>query len=480
MEKENTVEMCCFRACDIRGRYPEHVDETLFYGLGQAIAQRWAPGGEVLVGRDCRVASPPLTSALMEGLRVGGATVLYVGSVPTPLINYARRTLPTSVSVSVTASHNPPADHGLKLLLPNGPAQQEDIDWLAQHWRKGFPVVATQVPIREINLWPGYVIFLKEKWRRLRMGRDQGNRLRVVIDPGNGTWSVVAKAILGELGICCEAIHDKPDGTFPARLPDCAQPGNLTALRRHVVETHAHVGLAWDGDGDRLAVVDDLGRPVTSDHLTLLLLPHVGARPGERILLDVKMSRRLRRVIHGLGVECTTERSAHCALERTMLESGCVFGAEYSGHYFFRELGGADDGLFTALHVLHLVLESGNLSSAIERLPQLYITPDMRVTGSLADFESVRSLVQKRFDPDHVSLVDGVRVDTPEAWFLVRPSVSEDKLSIRAEGDTEQALERVLTTLLEVLSPTLRERVLHHYLTDTVSGPTQFASASRL
>jgi phosphomannomutase / phosphoglucomutase len=468
--------MCCFRACDIRGAYPDEVNETLFQGLGQAVAKRWAQGREVLVGRDCRIASASLTSALIEGLQAGGATVLDTGVVPTPLINYGHRALSVSVSIAVTASHNPPTDHGLKLLLPHGPAQPADITWLAQQWRGQKPGAPADSTTKKVDLWPGYTNVLKQKWCQLRNERLHGSRFRVVIDPGNGAWSILAKTLLDELGICSQAIHDRPDGTFPERSPDCAHPGNLSVLQRYVLETRAHLGLAWDGDGDRLAVIDDLGRPMSSDQLTLLLLPYIEMRTGQSILLDVKMSRLLRRAIQRLGVECITERSAHCALERTMRERECVFGAEYSGHYFFRELGGADDGLFAALYVMHLALEKGPLSKTLDALPQFHITPDMRVTGTIADFEHVRAVVQQTFDPDRVSLLDGVRVDVPEGWFLVRPSVSEDKLSIRAEGETQQALERILETLLEVLAPAVRNQVLRHYLTDGVPPVTATAA----
>ena len=452
--------MSCFRTCDVRGTYPAEVNEDLFRRIGQAVARRWAARAEVLIGHDCRIASRALHSALIHGLLEGGAkTVLDLGRVPTPLIYYGKRTLSVPVAMSVTASHNPPEHHGLKLLLPDGPAQSDDLAWLEANCPVDLPR-RSGGSHRTIDLLSTYLGYLRSTWSEWGIQPSGRSPVDVVADAGNGAWSGIAPQFLRSLGIMCTAINDEPDGRFPGRSPDCSNPRNLTELAHRVRSQGAHIGLAWDGDGDRLAVVDDEGRSVSADALGLLLLPSFQAGSGRSILLDVKMSRVLQREIVARGFQPVIERSAHCSLERAMREHKCVFGCEYSGHYFFRELDGADDGLYAALHLCRAVARSGSLSEAVRRLPPIFITPDIRMSASREDSDTILAGIERAFPAATISRLDGVGVDLGEASFLLRRSVSEDKLTLRVEGNSPESLWRTVSTVAHLLPESLRPRVL--------------------
>jgi phosphomannomutase/phosphoglucomutase len=459
-----------FRMCDIRGVYPAEVHDDLFLGVGRAIARRWAKGTTVLVGCDCRTASPALKAALIAGLTAGGADVLDAGRVPTPLIYHGKRELGIAVAVIVTASHNPPDYHGLKLLLHDGSAMPHDISWLARNYSDATSG-GREGGVSRVDLLPAYRAFLKKKWQNWSAERPSAaSPPKVVIDPGNGAWSGIGLALFQDLGLECVSIHDQADGRFPGRSPDCADPRNLTALGERVRMLRAQIGLAWDGDGDRLAVLDEHGRVLSADQVSLLLIPLLTGRKGDRILVDVKMSRAIRREIAARKMELIVEKSAHCSLERSMREHECLFGCECSGHYFFRHLCGADDGLFAGLYLCHFAA-AGTLSEALGKLPPMFITPDIRVPFARQDFGAIVDSVEKRFDPATISRLDGVRVDLPEGWFLVRCSVSEDKLSLRAEGETWDSLARMLTLLASILPVRFTQGIL--------DAGTHYANAAR-
>ena len=440
--------MNSFRACDIRGIYPDEVNESLFAGIGAAIARRWARNTTVLLGRDCRTGSRSLQLALASGLQSGGAKPLDAGRIPTPVAYFGKRYLECPVACIVTASHNPAEYHGLKILLPHGPAQPDDIRWLAQE-SSGFcgPLSSDCECVR---IDDAYREFIAARWKHI----DRENRpLRVVVDAGNGAWSGLASDYLAGLGIDCRAIHDSADGRFPSRPPDCADPRNLNALRRAVIENQADIGFAWDGDGDRLAVVDDLGQPVSSDQIALLLAPEILAGSiGEKVLLDVKMSRRIAGRIESLGALPVIEKSAHCALEHSMLSHDCIFGCEYSGHFFFRDLHGADDGLVAALRVLECVRGSRPpLSVQLASLPPLFITRDIRIPATLQDFATIDRRLSDAFAGQEIIRLDGLKISFERATVLVRASVSEDKLSMRFEGDSAADLTETIHLLLDLL-----------------------------
>jgi phosphomannomutase len=442
--------MDCFRTCDIRGRYPEEIDEDLFFHLGRNIALNHLAGRKILIGSDLRVSSPALKDALARGLVEGGAKVLDAGQVPTPVLYFGKRQLGAFAAAVVTASHNPPQDNGLKLMLGRYPATAAELRALRPDPTNARPVPAMG-RIEPVDLLAAYVDFIVNAWKgRLKNAGAAGD---FVFDPGNGTWTLMIAEIIRRLEISAKVIHAESDGRFPVRSPDCSAPGSLSALGAEVRRRSAKAGLAWDGDGDRLAVCDDAGRPLMTDQLVLLLLPEIleSAR-HEKILFDGKMSRKIKSAIEGHGGIPVEEKSAHCCLETRMINEACLFGCEYSGHFFYRALGGGDDGMYAALSVVDFLgRNSRPLTSLLESTPQLFISPDLRISGEGLDFAGVRHSLRTGFSDANISEFDGLRVETSGAWVLVRPSVSENKLSFRFEGGSRENLDSIMRRVLDLL-----------------------------
>jgi phosphomannomutase len=426
-----------FRLCDIRGVYPEEVNEELLVRAGRGIAGRCAPGEEVLVARDHRASSPALHEALIEGLLSGGVNVADAGAVPTPVVYYGKRHLGLRYAATVTASHNPRTHNGLKILPPD----QAEIAGEAQRLAQG-PVRlgAARGELRTVDLFSPYLEAMELRWGR-RLKLPAGSRL--VLDPGGGLWCGYATRVFARLGVETAAIHDSPSSTFEGRSPDCASQGALRRLGEEVRRWGATAGLAWDGDGDRLAVCDEEGNPLSTDQAALLFLPPMLAATGpEAVVLDVKMSDRVHEAVRRAQSRVVTASSAHCLLERAMRVNDCWFGCEYSGHYFFRELDYADDGLFAALLFCALVLAGGRpLSRQVAALPRLFITPDIRIACDGDGFAGALERLRAEFPGGGYDQLDGLRILTPEGWILARKSVSEDKLTLRLEGRSQEGLD---------------------------------------
>lgn len=302
-----------------------------------------------------------------------------------------------------------------------------------------------------MDLLSAYVDFIVDDWKdRLRSAGTSGD---FVFDPGNGTWALVVGEILRRLEVSATVINAEPDGRFPGRSPDCSAPGNLSALSAEVERRSATAGMAWDGDGDRLAVCDNAGRHLMTDQLVLLLLPGILKEASrEKVLFDAKMSRKVRAAIEGLGGIPVEEKSAHCYLEARMINEDCLFGYEYSGHLFYRALGGADDGMYAALGVVDFLRRSSKpMTELLESIPKLFITPDLRISSEGLNFAGLRQTLCLGFPEAAIFEHDGLRVETTGAWVLARPSVSENKISFRIEAGNPQELESILDRVLSLL-----------------------------
>ncbi len=446
-----------FRECDIRGTYPDQVNEDLFRAIGGVIGRRCKGEGVVITGYDIRLGSPSLAAALSEGIVCSGGHVVDLGRVPTPVLYFARRYWDAAAGVMVTASHNPPEYNGIKLIFRGGPATCQDILGIQRDLASSGSLEAGGQWDR-IHALTAYENEFQCAWRAWNNSNPLPRTPRLVADPGNGAWSQIAGRILERMGVRCRMLHDEPDGRFPGRSPDCSSPGSLTRLGEVVRESGAEAGLAWDGDGDRLAVVDRNGAPLTADQVGLILASGMELK-GEHVLVDVKVSRKVSAAIERLGGIPIIERSAHCTLERTMIERGCLFGCEYSGHYFFRELHGADDGLYAAARFVHLLAREESIESMLSALPCFYVTPDIRVPGTQHDLDELWAYVSQSpgFRGARVVKLDGMKLELPDGWILVRRSVSEDKLSVRAEGQTPDDLARIVRLLVSALPSAQQE-----------------------
>ena len=282
----------------------------------------------------------------------------------------------------------------------------------------------------------------------------------VAIDPGSGCQTGVASRLFRALGARVTAIHDELDGAFARRHPDCAVPGHLAALCETVRQAGATVGIAFDGDGDRLAIVDDLGRPVSAEQVAMLLLTRAILVPkGAPVILDIKSSMNVERLIReagGVPVRC---KSSHAFIKRAVLERDAVMGCEVTGHLFLRELGGIDDPLYTALLFCRwLAGQRAAVSALVDALPRFYVSPDLRLRMPAEQVAALQERLLAEAPATDIDRTDGVRLIWPEGWLLARRSVTEQAVTLRFEGEDAEGLTAVVERFLGVF-PDLRSRV---------------------
>ena len=446
--------MSIFKACDIRGIYPDELDEELFAGLGRAMGtllRESAPAPRAIVGGDVRLSTPALRAALIQGLTGTGCRVADLGTVPTPLVYFAARQRHPDGLAIVTASHNPPDHNGLKLCLGPRPITPQDIARVEQTARSKL-FTSGRGSVEPLDVHDDYVAFLCAD-------AEPGQGIRLVLDCGNGTASELAPRVLRRVGYDVVELFCTPDGSFPNRSPNPAVPENLAALRHAVRSSGAAIGLALDGDGDRLAIVDDAGRSLTGDEAIILLAQQAlgGQSDGEGVVCDIKCSRAVLDAIEARGATPLLERSGHAFIKARMIDADARFGGELSGHFFYRELDGGDDALYSALRVGELARRGEPLAQLVDEMAHYAITPDIRVPYTAGDGPERLDEIAAAADGDVLRL-DGVRVAYPDGWGLARCSVTEPLLTFRFEafeGAPREIVERFLAP-----APDLRRLVL--------------------
>ena len=435
--------MGIFKACDIRGVYQEELTKETALDIGRAIGTKIA-GGAVLVGGDVRISTPELKEALIGGLLETGCRITDVGTLPTPAFYFAKRHLKILSGVMVTASHNPARYNGFKIALTDWPineAEIKELEGLVKN-RKFTPKAGGVLVHRDIR--GDYTDFLKRSFFELTgeklTGEMPGKRtgLKVVIDSGNGCYGSIAPQVFRDAGYDVIELFSEPDGRFPNREPNPAVAANLTALSQTIRAEKAHLGVAFDGDGDRVVFAAENGAVIESDKAIALLAQYFLRRyPGGKVVFDIKCSGLVPDEVVKAGGIPLMEKSGHAFIKTTLLREGAVLGGEISGHFFFDLLGG-DDGLFAALLVASIVGKSGGrIASLIETLPQYHITPDLRVPYAGDDRETLLRELAARLEQSkdsRVSRLDGVRGEFAEGWGLVRLSVTEPLFTFRFES----------------------------------------------
>ena len=434
-----------FREYDIRGVADRDLTQAVTRDIGQGLGTLLRRSGarEMALGRDCRLHSPRLREALLEGLLRTGINVLDVGVVPSPLLYFTVHHLNLGGGVEITGSHNPPSDNGFKLLRGRNSIHGRELqDLHALIARRDF--IAGAGTLRERpDIHADYCDFVRS---RLRLGP---RRFKVVIDAGNGTGGVVAQPLLRSLGFPVHSLNCEMDGRFPQHLPDPTVPEHLSELIAEVQRQGAELGLAFDGDADRLAVVDSQGRIVWGDQLMILLSRAILAEePGATFVCEVKSSKALYDEIERAGGKAIMWRVGHSQIKEKMREVGAALGGEMSGHLFFahRYLG-FDDAIYAAARLLELLSFSDQpLAAHVDSLPQLHNTPEIRIpVEENIKFELVhRTAEYLRQLPDaQVIEIDGARAHFPKAWALVRASNTQPALVLRFEAETADGLRAV-------------------------------------
>ena len=444
-----------FKAYDIRGIVPASVNEAMAEALGRAFGTVAMGQGErcVAVGRDGRLSGPALVAALVRGLMATGLEVIDVGMVTTPMLYFAASTLCKS-GIQVTGSHNPKDYNGFKMVMAGRAIHGDDIQALRHIMQDERWVLQTGGRVRAEDVSDDY---------RDRIVGDVklARAMKIVVDSGNGIAGASAPAILRALGCEVTELFSEVDGNFPNHHPDPSKPENLRELIQALQEGDAELGLAFDGDGDRLGIVTKDGQTIYPDRQMMLFAQDVLSRvPGGTIVFDVKCSQRLAPAIEAAGGQALMFKTGHSLIKAKMKEIDSPLGGEMSGHIFFKERWfGFDDGTYAGARMLEILSRSIDANAVLHALPTSFSTPEINVACAEGEpHVLVAQLVASAVfaAPAKVNTIDGLRVDWPDGFGLIRASNTTPVLVLRFEGHTTQALHRIeaeMLTLLRTVKP---------------------------
>jgi len=430
-----------FRAYDIRGEVDKDLTPEVVHQLGLGIGTYLKERGKKLlsVGRDNRLSSESFSKALIKGLIETGAEVIDLGVVTTPLFYFSLHYLNLDGGVMVTGSHNPPSFNGFKICEGKKAIYGEKIQEVRKIIEKGEFASGTG-SLSSRSLIDDYIEAIKE---RIKIER----KLRVVIDAGNGTAGLIAPRLIRELGCEVKELYCELDGRFPHHHPDPTVPEYLTDLIKTVKEGGYDLGLGFDGDADRLGVIDEKGEIVWGDKLLIIFSRDVLKRnPGAPIIFEVKCSKTLIEDIEKHGGHPVMWKTGHSLIKKKMAEINAPLAGEMSGHLFFADnYYGFDDAIFAACRLLEILSrEEKTISEHLADVPKTYFTPEIRLPCPDEIKFSVVEKAKKYFDEHYQTIdVDGVRVVFPDGWGLIRPSNTQPVIVLRFEADTEKRLNEI-------------------------------------
>lgn len=440
--------MGIFRAYDIRGVYPTELDEKLMEKIGKAYGTH-TRCSSIAVGCDARLSSPKLKEALIKGLVSTGVDVFDVGMVTTPMLYFSRVFFECEGALMVTASHNPPDYNGVKMCKGEFVMMPEEIQMLSRLVTEGiFRKGKSLGVVSKRDVIVPYMDFLKEN-----VSFDR--KLKIVIDGGNGTAGPVAEMLFREIGCEVVSMYCEPDGNFPNHMPDPTVAANIVDLKSKVVIYSADVGIAYDGDGDRVVFVDERGNELCPDEALALLARQVlHLNPGARVLCDVKCSKLLIDDVKRHGGVPIVFRTGHTFIRKKMLEEMIPLAGEASGHVYYHEVG-FDDGIFASLKMVELLALNTHkkLSDLRASLPKYVSTRTIKIDCDDDVKFKVIEDIRKDFAAEYdVNNIDGVRVEFGYGWGLVRASNTEPALTLRLEAKTKKQLMDIKEIFSEKLS----------------------------
>ncbi|NBX20006.1 MAG: phosphomannomutase/phosphoglucomutase [Betaproteobacteria bacterium] len=443
-----------FKAYDIRGTVPSTLSPEVAHVLGRAFGAlvREQGGGAVAVGRDGRLSSPALAEALISGLSVAGMQVIDIGLSTTPQLYFATHTL-CPHGIQVTGSHNPKDDNGFKIMLHRQALYGDAVQSLRQRMEallasaQDSGTALPAQPVQTTDVLPSYL-------GRIVQDIQLGRPMKVVVDSGNGVAGASAPAVLRAIGCEVQELHSAVDGNFPNHHPDPSRPENLADLVRALREGDAELGLALDGDGDRVAVVTRDGKTIHTDRQLMLLAPDVLARhPGAAVVFDAKCSQGLAPAIQAAGGVPVMDRTGHSLIKAKMRTLNSPLGGEISGHLFFGDRWfGFDDGTYAACRLLEILSRSADANAVLHALPDSHITPELHIACQEGEAHALveQLLATLTLEADaRLNTVDGLRVDWPDGFGLLRASNTTPVLVMRCEGRTPEALARIQALLME-------------------------------
>lgn len=452
MKLTKDIQRKIFREYDIRGKYNEDITEDIAYTIGMSFGSYIKDMGEddCVVGYDNRYSSVPLSNALMQGITESGVHVLCLGLVTTPMYYYACIKTDTSCGIMVTASHNPKDDNGFKIAFnKNGNAKGKEIQDFYEYTING-------------NFRDGYGIIsymdIKDSYKEYLLSSINIKRpINVIIDCGNGTTSIIASEIFNQNNINLITLYGDSDPEFPNHHPDPAVDKNLKVLSDAVVELKFDVGIAFDGDGDRVGVVDNKGRIVRIDKLMALFVKDlVKKSDNHKFLYDIKCGMSLINEIDKQKAEGIMVRTGNSYTRSLTRENDCVFGGEYSGHVYFRDkFLGFDSGIYAGLRVVELLSESNlSLSDMVDELEDFYSTDEIKINASDdKKFDIVKSIkdyvIEKGYNYNEI---DGVRVMFDDAWVSVRASNTGPNITMRVEAKTPEKRDQLYEEFIKLVN----------------------------
>lgn len=442
-----------FREYDVRGKYPEDINESVAYTFGRAYGTyiKKFNQTECIIGHDNRLSSDSLTKALIDGILSTGMHVINIGLVTTPMYYYAciKRNIPAGIMV--TASHNPKDDNGFKFSFDErGNAKGEMIQEFFHFLQQG-----------EFDNDFGMMTFydIKEDYYKLLLSSiniNPNRKLKVIIDCGNGTTALFAPEIYNLINQDLIVLYGKSDANFPNHHPDPAVEDNLKVLKDAVIEFKADVGIAFDGDGDRVGIIDEKGRFLTADQFMMIfardLIPN---NQIKRILYDVKCSKALKEEIEKLGGEAIICRTGNSYTKAATKDNNCILGGELSGHLYFRDkFLGFDSGMYAGLRMIEILSKTDKtVSQLLEGVNTYYSTPEIKIPSTDTKKKEVVELVKQYCKMQNLNTIDidGVRVELDDGWALVRYSNTGPNITARFEGKTEEIMNKLKDTFMNLI-----------------------------
>ncbi|MCM1053023.1 MAG: phosphomannomutase/phosphoglucomutase [Ruminococcus sp.] len=442
-----------FREYDIRGTYPSTINETVAYTIGKSYGsylREKLNQTTCIVSHDNRVSSPAIAAYLTKGITDSGLNVYNYGMTTTPMHYYARY-IHNLFGIMVTASHNPKDDNGFKFSFDNlANARGSMIEDFKNYTLAG-KYLDGNGTVSSGNITDKYVEFLK-------YGVEFGRRKRkVVIDVGNGTTSIVARRVFESVNVDFEIIYEESDGRFPNHHPDPSVEANLEALKKEVINKKADLGIAFDGDGDRLGIVDEKGNVVPNDHFMILIIRNIiNTAKNKTFLYDVKCTKALEDEIKRLGGTPVCYRTGASYTQAKVKEDNMPFGGEYSGHFFFRDkIADVGSGIYAGLRLIEILSKTNEpLSKLLADIPKYYSTPEIKfpspdekkfeVMKGIKDFCESQSWV--------INAIDGIRVNFKTGWALVRASNTGPNITMRCEATTEDGLKNLQTIFTNLIN----------------------------
>ncbi len=436
-----------FREYDIRGEYPNQINEDVVKKIGFAISHKCIDLGidEICVGRDGRISGKPLLDALIEGIVESGINVLNIDLATSPLLYYAAKKNKHKSGVMITGSHNPKDHNGIKLVINDNPVSGKEILGLIG---KGKPTSEVLGDAEELNVKDSYI-------KEVVNSTEINSNLKIVIDCGNGAAGFIAPELYKKLG--CEVIElfSKVDGSFPNHHPDPGKVENLKDLINEVCNQKADLGLAFDGDGDRVGLVTDKGEIIFPDKIMMMLSKDILAKEKGSVIFDVKCSDSLIKIIEECGGTPIMSPTGHFHIKNGIKKHNPLLAGEMSGHIFFNDKWyGFDDGHYSGVRIIEMISkENESISSMNEKLPKLYSTPELNIDVTDDDkFKIIEKFAKNcQLDGEKIT-IDGLRINFNNGWGLLRASNTTPKLVLRFEGDSNKSLIYIKESFLSELS----------------------------